>query len=355
MIKQERSHILPIMWQLYFTVGEKMNNETKDLEEIIHDEEKVLPVADESKEEPIPEVIPSMQEFESEIDHSFKKINEGDIIKGTVIGVSDTEVTIDLNYYSEGIIKLEELSNDPRFSIKTDINVGEEITATVIGEDKEGNIILSRKQADDILSWEELTDMLNNKTKAMIKVAQTVKGGVITYLKGIRAFIPASQLALEYVEHLDTFIGKELEVIVITVDKEKNKLVLSAKEVEKEKAALDKNSRISKLQKGLVTNGIVEKIMPFGAFVNIGGDLSGLVHISQICNKRIKSPNEIIKEGEEVTVKVIDIKDGKISLSMKAVEENDDVIEDTEDIASSYSSDGEVTTGLGALLKNIKL
>lgn len=302
-----------------------------------------------------PEMIPSMAEFEQEISNSFKKIKEGDILKGTVIGVTDTEVIVDLNYYAEGIIKLEELSNDPRFSIKADVVVGEEISATVIGEDKNGNILLSRKKADDILAWDSLNEMLKEKKTALVKVAQAVNGGVVTYLNGIRAFIPASKLALEYVENLDSFVGKELEVIVITVNEENKKLVLSAKDVIKEKALADKNSRISRLQVGLVTKGTVEKIMPFGAFVNIGEDLSGLVHISQICGKRIKSPNEVIKEGEVVTVKILGVKDGKISLSMKEVEEKEEIVEDAAAIPSEYTSGEEATTGLAALLKDIKL
>ncbi|HWT27020.1 MAG TPA: S1 RNA-binding domain-containing protein, partial [Mobilitalea sp.] len=113
--------------------------------------------------------------------------------------------------------------------------------------------------------------------------------------------------------------------------------------------------KIGKLQLGIVTTGIVEKIAPYGAFVNIGEGLTGLVHISQICGRRIKSPNEVIKEGEQVTVKVIDIKDGKISLSMKAVEEKEEVVEDVEEAPVTYSTGEEATTGLAALLKNIKL
>lgn len=304
---------------------------------------------------PSVEAVPSMDEFKDQINNSFKRLEEGDMVKGTVIGVSDTEVTVDLGYYAEGIIKLEELSNDPRFSIKADISVGEEISAVVLREDKEGNILLSRKKADDVLSWDTLNEMLKNQTHATVKVAEAVNGGVVTYLHGIRAFIPASKLSLEYVEDLTSFQGKELEVIVITADKENHKLVLSAKDVLREQAIADKNSRISKLQKGLVTTGTVEKLMPFGAFVNIGEDLSGLVHISQICGKRIKTPGEVLKVGDQVNVKIMDVKDGKISLSIKAVEEKEEVVEDAAAAPMEYSTGGAATTGLGDLLKGLKL
>lgn len=302
------------------------------------------------------EPIPSMKEFEDQINKSMRKIQEDEIVTGTIIGISDTEVTVDLGYYAEGIIKLEELSNDPRFSIKADVTIGEQISATVISEDDgQGNILLSKKRADDILSWDTLKDYMKNRTIVKVKVAGVVNGGVVTFLNGIRAFIPASQLSLNYVEDLDAWLNKEIEVLVITVDEEANKLVLSGKEVERDKALEDKNSKISKLQSGLVTTGIVEKIVPYGAFVNIGEDLSGLVHISQICGKHIKSPSEVIKEGQEVKVKITDIKDGKISLSMKAVEEKSEVVDDVDEAPFEFTTGEQASTGLGDLLKNFRL
>lgn len=298
----------------------------------------------------------SMDDFKEEIDRSFKKISEGDIIKGTVIGVSDTEVSVDLGYYAEGIIGLEELSNDPNFSIKDDIIVGDEISAMVIGnDDGHGNILLSKKRADDIIAWDKIMEDYEAKTKVKVKIGQAVNGGLITYLYGIRAFIPASQLSLSYVKDFKSWVGKELDAIIITASKENRKLVLSAKEVEIDKANKEKALKISNLTRGLVTTGLVEKIVPYGAFVNIGDGLSGLVHISQICEKRIKSPNEVIKEGDNVTVKIIDIKDGKISLSMKEVKAKEEVIEDVEDTQFVYQADEEATTSLASLLKNIKL
>ncbi len=296
----------------------------------------------------------SMADFESELASSFKKLKEGDIVTGTVIGVSEAEVTIDLGSYSEGIIKLEELSNDPRFSIKVDILVGDEISGEVLYEDVEGRIFLSRKRAYDVLSWDSLKEMQKNKTICKVKIAEVVNAGVITYLNGIRAFIPASQLALEYVEDLNRFLGETLEVQVIETNQDDNKLILSAKGLAKEKALADKSSRISKLQTGLILTGKVETIMPYGAFINLGEDLSGLVHISQICGRRIKSPKEVIKEGDAVTVKVIDIKDGKISLSMKAVSEDAEVLEDASEAEFEYTSGEDASTSLGSLLSNFK-
>lgn len=297
----------------------------------------------------------TMDDFKEELNRSFQKLKEGDMIRGTVIGISDTEVTVDLGSYSEGIIKIEELSNDPRFSIKADVIIGETLSCLVLGEDREGNILLSKKQAEDVLSWDKLKQMKADRTIASVKVASAVNAGVVTYLEGIRAFIPASMLSLSYVEDVSEFVGKELQVIVVTVDKDANKLVLSAKEVLRDQAAKDKSDRISKVQKGIVTTGVVEKLMPFGAFVKMQDGLSGLVHISQICGKHLKTPGEVLKEGQEVTVKVLDVKDGKISLSIKAVEDREEVIEDVEEVPVEYSTGEAATTGLGALLKGIHL
>jgi small subunit ribosomal protein S1 len=313
-------------------------------------------MSNETVPEATQEEIPSMDDFKEEIARSFKKIKEGDILKGTVIGISEAEVILDLRYYTEGIIKLEELSNDPSFSIKADVIMGEEMSATVLREDDgQGHILLSRKRANDILAWEHLKEAMTNKKVYRVKISQAVNSGVVTYLLGVRAFIPASQLSLTYVENLDEWVGKEIDVVVITANSEDMKLVLSGKEVERDREKKDKSSKISRLQVGIVTTGTVEKITPYGAFVNIGEGLSGLLHISQICDKRIKTPNEVIKEGETVNVKILEIKEGKISLSMKAVADKEDVIEDVEDAPATFSTGEEATTGLAALLKNIKL
>ncbi|WP_176494680.1 S1 RNA-binding domain-containing protein [Anaerocolumna aminovalerica] len=333
-----------------------MNDLEKDIQKKELNKEELQENESVNAENTIPEEVPSMNDFEEEISRSLHKVNEGELLKGTVIGISETEVTVDLGYYAEGIIRLEDLSNDPRFSIKADITVGEEIYGVVIREDDgERNILLSKKDADNILSWTKLKEYMDSQDVKKVKIAQAVNGGVVTYLEGIRGFIPASQLSLNYVEDLESWVNKEVEVIVITAEEENSRLVLSGKEVERKKEEADRNSKISRLQKGVVTTGTVEKIMPYGAFINIGDGLTGLVHISQICGKRIKSPNEIIKEGEEVTVKITDIKDGKISLSMRAVEENAEVVEAVEDVPFEYTSGEEASTGLGSLLSKIKL
>ena len=299
----------------------------------------------------------SMKDFEQELNRSFKKIFPGEVVTGTVIGMSDTEVTLDLNYYSEGIIPLAELSNDPRFSIKADVQIGETISAMVTHENREGVLMLSKKKADDILSWDKLKELQDTGTVVTVKIAEAFPAGAITYLEGIRAFIPASKLAMTFVDDPTTFIGKTVQAMVITVNRADKKLTLSVKDVLKEQEKLERNSRIARLVVGTVVTGTVEQIMPYGAFVSIGEDLSGLLHISQICAKRIKKPTEVIKVGDTVNVKIIDVKDGKVSLSMKAVEENAEVSEEVEEVAPEnyVFEDKSASNTMASLFANIKL
>ena len=299
----------------------------------------------------------TMKDFEQELNRSFKKLFPGDVVTGTVIGISDTEVTLDLNYFSEGIIPLAELSNDPRFSIKADVQMGETISAVVTHENREGALMLSKKKADDILAWDKLEELQEAGTPVSVKIAEAFPAGAITYLHGIRAFIPASKLALTFVDDPRTFVGQTVQAAVITVNKADKKLVLSVKDVLKEQEKLERNSRIARLPVGTVVTGTVERIMPYGAFVSIGDNLSGLLHISQICAKRIKTPSEVIKVGDTVNVKIIDVKDGKVSLSMKAVEENAEVSEEVEEVAPEnyVFEDKSASNTMASLFANIKL
>lgn len=298
----------------------------------------------------------SMKDYEKELERSFRTINEGDIITGTVIAVSEEEVTLDLNYYTQGIIKVENLSNDPTFSVFQDVKEGDQIEATVVKvDDGRGNIELSKKEANDILAWDKLKELMDQETVVKVKIKESVPSGVVTYLEGIRAFIPASQIASDYVENTDEWIGKEIEARVITVDKDKIKLVLSGKVVAREKETEERNHRISMMVPGSVVEGTVESIMPYGAFVSLGNGISGLVHISQICHKRIANPGEVVKEGQKVKVKILNTNDNKVSLSMKALEEEMiDTSEEAVDI-DEFVSKEEVGTSLGSLFANLKL
>jgi len=296
----------------------------------------------------------SMEDFKDELDSSMKKIEEGDILSGTVIAVSDEEVTLDLGYYTEGIIKAEDYSREPGFQIKEHAAIGDTISATVVKTDSaEGNILLSKVKADDILAWERLQELKESQAILDVTVKGIVKSGVIAYVKGIRGFIPASKLSLQYVENLDSYLSKQIQVRVFEINPEKKQLILSAREILKERAEEERKTKISNVQPGFVTEGTVESIQPYGAFINLGNGLSGLVHVSQISEKRIKSPAEVLSTGDRVKVKVIAIKDGKLSLSMKAL--NDAAASEIEEESYRLPKAEELTTSLGSLFSNIKL
>lgn len=297
----------------------------------------------------------TMDDYKEELEASFRRIKEGDIISGTVIDVNEEEVTLDLRYYAQGIIKASDLSNDPDFAVLSQVHVGDVIEATVVKtDDGAGNILLSRKEANDMLAWDKLQQMLEDETTVTVRIKESVPSGVIAYLEGIRAFIPASQITLDYVENTTEWIGKEIPVRVITVDAEREKLVLSGKVVAREAAVEERNHKISMIVPGTVLEGTVETLMPYGAFIGLGNGLSGLVHISQICERRISKPSEVLKVGQKVKAKVLNTNDNKISLSMKALEEE---MVDTTDVVDmeEYTNSEPTGTSLGSLLAGIKL
>lgn len=296
----------------------------------------------------------TMDDYSTELEASFKKIEEGDIVTGTVIAVDEKEVTVDLGYYAEGIIKAEDYSREPGFSLKNQVQPGDEIQASVLRtDDGHGNILLSRTEAADVLAWEKLSQYKEEGTVLDVTVKGIVNAGVVAYVEGIRGFIPASRLSLSYVEDLNEYLNRPLKVQVFEVDESRKRLILSARELLREKAEEEKKARISNVEIGLVTEGVVESLQPYGAFVSLGNGISGLVHISQICAKRIKHPSAVLKAGDQVKVKVIAIKDGKLSLSMKALDDvaAEEVHEETIELPKTE----ELTTTLGSLFANIKL
>ena len=204
---------------------------------------------------------------------------------------------------------------------------------------------------DDANPWNLVTEYMEKKTVLPVKVEGVVNGGVIAIVEGIRGFIPASQLSLSYVENLEDFLLQDIEVQVIEADQAANRLILSAREILKAKAREEKEALVASVKVGSVLKGTVESLQAYGAFVRLENGLSGLVHVSQISDKRIKQPSDVLEVGQEVTAKVTAIKDGKISLSMKAlIEPKEEVVEKV--VIPKAENIG---TSLGDLFKNIKL
>ncbi len=209
-------------------------------------------------------------------------------------------------------------------------------------------------QGDDFPVWDKLRQFKEDKTVLTVTVDGVVKSGVVANVDGVRGFIPASKLSLSYVENLEDFLKKEIQVRVIDADEETKHLVLSARDVLRDKERAERKARIQQIEIGTVMEGKVESLQSYGAFVDLGDGLSGLVHVSQISDKRIKHPSAVLNVGDPVTVKVIAIKDGKLSLSMKALLDTSSQEEEVVEHVELPKSEA-IGTALGDLFKNIKL
>lgn len=208
---------------------------------------------------------------------------------------------------------------------------------------------------EDQMAWGNLKQLKEAKTILNVTVDGIVNKGVVSYVEGIRGFIPASKLSLEHIDDFNDYLGKEIQVQVFDIDEEKNRLILSCREILRAKADEERRSKIDAITIGSVMDGTVESIQPYGAFINLGERLSGLVHISQISNTRIKDPSVVLSVGDPVKVKVIAIKDGKLSLSIKALNEDAEKAEQAKLENIKIPKSEELTTNLGSLFKNIKL
>lgn len=229
-----------------------------------------------------------------------------------------------------------------------------ELEASYKEYDARRNNAYQDQEGPDAEKWAELAQQMEDKTVLKVKVKEAVKGGLVAYVDDIQGFIPASQAADHYIEKLEDLVGQHLEVVPITVDMEKKRLVLSARAVLQEKKAAERAEKLASVEVGSVVNGTVDSLKDYGAFVNLENGLSGLLHVSQISNQRIKHPGVVLKEGQNVTVKVIGVKDGKISLSMKALEEDKEKAEEKAEKVVIPKAE-EIGTNLGDLFKNIQL
>ena len=208
-------------------------------------------------------------------------------------------------------------------------------------------------QLDDANPWNMVADYMEKETVLTVKVEGVVNGGVIAMVEGIRGFIPASQLSLSYVENLEDFLLQEIEVQVIEATQADNRLILSARKLLKEKERAAKEALRASVQVGAVLTGTVESLQSYGAFIRLENGLSGLVHVSQISDKRIKAASDALSVGQTVDVKVIGNQNGKLSLSMKALLEpkEEEIVEEVVEIPVAEN----IGTSLGDLFKNIKL
>lgn len=205
---------------------------------------------------------------------------------------------------------------------------------------------------DDANPWNLVADYIEKGTVLSLKVEGVVNGGVIVMVEGLRGFVPASQLSLSYIENLEDYLLQDIQVQVIEADQAANRLILSARGLLKAKQKAEKEALIASVKVDSVVTGTVESLQNYGAFVRLENGLSGLVHISQISDKRIKAASDVLTVGQSVEAKVIGVNNGKISLSMKAlIEPKEEEIVEKVEIPKAEN----IGTSLGDLFKNIKL
>ena len=205
---------------------------------------------------------------------------------------------------------------------------------------------------DELLVWQKANELLESKEPVTLTVTEVRKGGVIVDFEGVNGFIPISRISTERIDDLKPYLYQEITAQVIEVNMDEDKLVLSARELLKAKEAEENRKKIQTVNVGMVIEGTVESLKDYGAFVRLDNGLSGLIHISQITEKRIKHPKVALSIGQDVTVKVIDVKDGKISLSMKALIEEaaEDEVEEVVELPESES----IGTSMASLLSGFK-
>lgn len=262
--------------------------------------------------------------FEQMLEESLVTLHTGDVVKGTVIQVVNEEVSVNLGFKSDGIIARGEFSSDPTVIPSKTVQPGDEIEVFVVRvNDGDGNVMLSRKRIEAQKGIEEIEAAYNDKAVVTGTVTNVVKGGLIAVVNGVNVFIPSSQVSNRFIEDLSVFNGQELEFNIIEVDRVKRRFIGGRKALVEQEIAAKRAALFETIQVGSRVNGTVSRLTDFGAFVDLGG-VDGLIHISEMSWGRISNPKEVLKEGQEVEVFVLDVdkEKGKISLSLKDADKN---------------------------------
>ncbi|MFO7814863.1 MAG: 30S ribosomal protein S1, partial [Halanaerobiales bacterium] len=302
---------------------EEEDDEQEIVEEITEEEEEdedEQEIAEEETEDETSEKTEESTETNefNYSDNDIADLKKGQKVIGTVVEINDDGVYVDVGYKTEGFIPKEELNHrkvdNPRDLVEED----EEIEVIILTlENEEGNMILSKKKADYEKAWEIIIEAYENDKIIEAEVTKEVKGGLVVDV-GVRGFIPASHVAVGYVEDLGEYVNDTLKLKVIEVERDKNNVVLSAKKVIEEERAEKKEETLETLEEEDNVKGVVTKLVDFGAFIDLGG-IEGLLHISEMSWGRIDHPREVLEEGEEVEVKVLGVnkEDERISLGLK--------------------------------------
>jgi 4-hydroxy-3-methylbut-2-enyl diphosphate reductase len=261
--------------------------------------------------------------FAEAFEKTLVRIRNGQVLKGSVVQIVDGEVCVNIGYKSDGFIPRNEFSSDPDVNPAEMLKVGDEIEVEVIKvNDGEGNVLLSRKNVESKRVWDNLLQDDDIQNKVFTGVGkEVVKGGLIASIDGVRAFVPASQLSTKYVENIGDYVGKELKLKVIEVDKSRKRIVASHKAVLLAEAEEARKEKWGKLEVGAKVTGTVRRITDFGAFVDIGG-VDGLVHVTDVAWGRVKHPSDVLSIGQEIEVIIrdVDVEKQRVSLGYKQLQ-----------------------------------
>ncbi|GBE23670.1 MAG TPA: 30S ribosomal protein S1 [Actinobacteria bacterium] len=267
--------------------------------------------------------LPDDLDFGAAIEATVLEFDEGDIVEGTVASIDQDGVLVDVGYKSEGLIPLRELSIRRGIDPNEIVSIGDRIESLVLDkEDDEGRLILSKKRAQYERAWGKIQRIFAEGGIVTGPVIEVVKGGLIVDI-GLRGFLPASLVELRRVRDLQPYIGQEIEAKVIELDRNRNNVVLSRRAFLEEQQAEERQAFLDDLAVGETCTGVVSSVVNFGAFVDLGG-MDGLVHVSELSYQHVNHPSEVVKVGDEVTVKVLEVDLGRerISLSMKQTQDD---------------------------------
>ena len=263
------------------------------------------------------------EDFAAAIDETVLEFKDGDIIEGRVVSIAHDEVLVDIGYKSEGAVPLRELSIRKNVPPSDVVSMGQTIEVLVLEkEDEDGRLILSMKRAQYERAWGRIEKLRAEGGAVTGVVIEVVKGGLIVDI-GLRGFLPASLVDLRRVRDLEQFINEEIVAKVIELDRNRNNVVLSRRAYLEEEKAEQRTAFLDNLQVGEVREGAISSVVAFGAFVDLGG-MDGLVHVSELSWQHVNHPSEVVKVGEKVTVKVLEIdrERTRISLSIKQTTED---------------------------------
>ncbi|WP_207368217.1 30S ribosomal protein S1 [Heyndrickxia coagulans] len=246
-----------------------------------------------------------------------RSLSVGDKVKASVVKVEEKQVLVSIEGSKvDGIIPISELSNLHIETASDAVKEGDELNL-VVTKVEEDAVILSKRKYDAEKAWDELKEKFENQEIIEAEVNEVVKGGLVVDL-GVRGFVPASLVEDHFVEDFSDYKGKTLPFLIVELDENKNRLILSHRAVVEKEKEEKRQDILDHLEAGQVLEGTVQRLTNFGAFVDIGG-IDGLVHISQLAHERVETPSDVVKEGEKVKVKVlsVDRDNGRISLSIK--------------------------------------